>query len=84
MEFSGYAVWLLQVHTLQIYYGFLFKEHLSRTQERLESDFSEHCCERSLKLLTGRVFKEVGLFLLTGGAGIVHVQGCGMHWCFTC
>ena len=26
---------------------------------------------------------QVSLFLLTGGAGIVHVQGCGMHWYLT-
>ena len=35
---------------LQIYYGLLLKEHLPRTQERLEFDCLEHHCERSLKL----------------------------------
>ena len=35
---------------LQIYYGLLLKEHLPRTQKRLEHDCLEHHCERSLKL----------------------------------
>ena len=36
-------------YVLQIYYGLLLKEHLPRTQERLERDCLEHHCERSLK-----------------------------------
>ena len=35
---------------LQIYYGLLLKEHLPRTQEKLERVCLEHHCERSLKL----------------------------------
>ena len=36
---------------LLIYYGLLFKkEHLPRTQEKLERDFLEHHCEKSLKI----------------------------------
>ena len=35
---------------LQIYYGLLLKEHLPRTQEKLERACLEHHCERSLKL----------------------------------
>ena len=34
---------------LQIYYGLLLKEHLPRNQEKLERDYLEHHCERSLK-----------------------------------
>ena len=35
---------------LEIYYGLLLKEHLPRTQEKLERDCLEFYCERSLKL----------------------------------
>ena len=35
---------------LQIYYGLLLKERLTRTQEKLEIDCLENRCERSLKL----------------------------------
>ena len=33
---------------LLIYYGLLLKEHLPRTQEKLERACLEHHCERSL------------------------------------
>ena len=36
---------------LKIYYGLLLKEHLSRTQEKLERDCQEHHRKRSLKAL---------------------------------
>ena len=51
-EFSGDVVWLLQVcFTYRVmYYGLLLKEHLPRTQEKLERDCLEHHCKRSLKL----------------------------------
>ena len=58
--------------TLQIYYGLLLKEHLPRTQERLEHDCLGHHCERSLKLCDWSSV-QVSLFLLTGGAGIVNI-----------
>ena len=35
---------------LQNYHGLLFKEHLTRTQEKLERACLEHHCEESLKL----------------------------------
>ena len=41
---------------LKIYYGLLLKEHLSRTQEKLERDCLKHLCERSLKFY-GQVLK---------------------------
>ena len=72
MDFTGMLC-------LQIYYGLLLKEHLPRTQKRLEHDCLEHHCERSLKLCDWSS-TQVSLFLLTGEAGIVNVQDCGMHW----
>ena len=36
---------------LHIYSGLLMKEHLTKTQEKLERDCLEHHCERSLTLL---------------------------------
>ena len=57
----------------------LLKEHLSRTQKALERDCLEHHCERSLKLCNWLSI-QVSLFIsLTGRAGIVNVQGCGIH-----
>ena len=64
---------------LQIYYGLLLKEDLPRTQEKLERDCLEHHCERSLKLCDWSS-TPVSSFLLTGEAGIVNIQGCGMQW----
>ena len=61
---------------LQIYYGLLLKEHLPRTQEMLGC---EHHSKRSLKFC-GRSNAQASLFLLTGEAGVVNVQDCGMHW----
>ena len=55
---------------LQIYCG--------KTQEKLESDCLERHCERSLKFCDW-LRTQVSLFLLTGEAGIVNIQGCGMH-----
>ena len=65
--------------SLQIYYGLLLKEHLPITQEKLEREWLEHHCERSLELCDWQG-TQVSLFLLTGEAGIVNVQ-CwgGMH-----
>ena len=57
---------------LQIYYGLLLKEHLLRTQEKLE-------CERSFKLCNWSS-TQVYLFLLTEEVGTRSVQGGGMHW----
>ena len=57
----------------------LLKEYLPRTQDKLERACLEHHCERSLKLCDWSS-TQVSLFLLTGEAGIVNVQGCGMHW----
>ena len=64
---------------LQICDGLLLKEHFPRTRQKLERDCLEHHCERSLKLCNWSS-AQVGLFLLTGEAGIVNVQGCVMHW----
>ena len=64
---------------LQINYDLLLKEHLPRTQERLERDCLEHHCERTLKLCNWSR-TQVSLFLLTGETRIVTIQGCGMHW----
>ena len=64
---------------MQIYYGLLLKEHLQKTQESLERNCLENHCERSLKLCD----IQESLFLLTVGASMVNVQGCGMQWCFT-
>ena len=53
---------------------------------RLERDCLEHYCERSLKVCNWssiQVIVVVLLFFLTGGAGIVNVQSCGMHWYLT-
>ena len=69
-------------YAFTIYYGLLLKEHLPRTQERLERDCLDHHCERSLKLFNWPNI-QVSLFLLTGGAGIVNIQGCGMFWYLT-
>ena len=63
---------------LQIYCDLLLKEHLSRTQQNLKCVCLEHHFERSLKLCDWSS-TEVSLFLLTGEAGIVNVEGCGMH-----
>ena len=63
---------------LQIYYGLLLKQHLQRTQEKLERNCLEHHCERSLNLCDWSS-TQVSLLLLTAEAGIVIVQGCGMH-----
>ena len=72
MDFTGMLC-------LQIYYGLLLKEYLPRTQEKLERACLEHHCERSEKLCDWSS-TQVSLFLLTGEAGIVNVQDCGMHW----
>ena len=64
---------------LLAYCGLLLKEHLPRTQEKLEHDYLEHHCKRSLKFFDWSS-TQVSLFLLTGEAGIVNVQGCGVHW----
>ena len=58
--------------------GLLLKEHLPRTQERLERDCLEHHCERTLKLCDSSS-TQVSLFLLTE-ARKVNVQGYGMLW----
>ena len=63
---------------LQIYCSLLLEEHLPRNQEKLERDCLEHHRERSLKFCDWPS-TQVSLFLLTGEAGIVNVQGCGMH-----
>ena len=76
MTFTG-------VLCLQIYYGLLLKEPLPRTQEKLERDCLEHRCGRSLKL-SDWSSTPVSLFLLTGDAGIVNVEGCGTHWYLNC
>ena len=39
-------------------------------------------CERSLKICDWSII-QLSLFLLTGGARIVNVHGCGMHWYLT-
>ena len=44
---------------LQINYGLSLKEHLPRTQERLEGDYLEHHCERSLNLCDWSIVKFV-------------------------
>ena len=64
---------------LQIYYALLLKEHLPRTQEKLEHDCLEHHCERSLKL-SDWSSTQVSLFLLTGETGKVIVQKYVMYW----
>ena len=64
-------------YALHICYGLLLKEHLVRTQERLERDGLEDHCERSLKLCDWSSI-QLTLFLLTG-VRIVNVQGCDMH-----
>ena len=56
----------------------LLKEYLLRTQDKLERACLEHHCERSLKLCDWSS-TQVSLFLLTGEAGIVNIQCCGMH-----
>ena len=75
MDFTG-------VLCLQIYYYLLLKEHLPRTQQKLERDCLEHHCERSLKACDWSS-AQVSLFLLTEEAGIVDFQSCGMHWCLS-
>ena len=64
---------------LQIYYGLLLKEHLPRTQEKLEHDCLEHHCERSLKLPDWSS-TQGSLCLLTEETGKVNVQRCVMYW----
>ena len=49
--------------------GLSLKEHLPRTQEKLDSDCLEHRCERSLKFCDWSS-TQVSLFLLTGVAEI--------------
>ena len=56
----------------------LLKEYLPRTQDKLERACLEHHCERSLKLCDWSS-TQVSLFLLTGEAGKVNIQCCGMH-----
>ena len=58
-----------------IYCDLFLKEHLPRTQEKLERDCLGHHCERSLKFCDWPSTK-VRLFLLTGEVGIVNVRGC--------
>ena len=67
-------------YALQINYGLLLKQLLSRTQEILERDCLEHHCERPLMLCKWSSITVSLFILLTGRAGIVNVQGCGMHW----
>ena len=55
------------------------KKHLPRTQEKLERDCLDHHYERSLKFCDWSS-TQVSLFLLTGEAEIVNVQGSIMHW----
>ena len=62
---------------LQIYYGLLLKEHLRRTQEKLERDCLEHHCERSLKFCDWSR-TQTSLFLLTGEAGWVFELTCSL------
>ena len=64
---------------LQIYYGLMFKEHLPRTQEKLEHVYLEHHYEGSLKLFD-LSSTQVCLLLLTGEAETENVHGYGMHW----
>ena len=47
--FWGCSMLFTGMFCLQIYYGLLLKEHLPRNQEKLERDYLEHHCERSLK-----------------------------------
>ena len=63
---------------LQIYHGLPLKEHLPKTQEKLEWGCLEHRCERSLKLCNWSSIQV--LFLFTREAGIVNVQDWGIHW----
>ena len=60
----------------------MLKEHLPRTQERMERACLKHHFERSIKLCNWSSIP-VSLFLLAGGAGIVNVQGSSMHWYLT-
>ena len=62
---------------LQIYYGLLLKQHLQRTQEKLERDCLEHHCERSLKFCDWSR-TQTSLFLLTGEAGWVFELTCSL------
>ena len=73
------SVFFTGILYLQIYHSLLLKEHLPRTQEKLERYCLEHHCERSLKLRDWSSTQE-SLFLLTREAGVVNFQGCGMHW----
>ena len=59
--------------------GLLLKKYLPRTQEKLERDFLEDQCKRSLKFCDWSS-TQVSLFLLTGETEIVNFQGCDMHW----
>ena len=58
MDFTGML-------SFPIYYDLLLKEHLPRTQGKLERDNLEHHCERSLKLCDWSS-TQVSLLLLTG------------------
>ena len=64
---------------LQIYNGLLLKEHLPKTQERLDRDCLEHHFKKKLKLCDWSS-TQVSLLLLIGEAGIVNLEGCSMHW----
>ena len=55
-----------------IKYGLLLKEHLQRTQVKLEHDCLEHHCERS-SMLCDWSSTQVSFFLLTREAAIVKV-----------
>ena len=55
--FRRCAVWLLQVcFACSFFCDLLLKDHLPRTQERLEQDCLELHCERSLKYSSKFVF----------------------------
>ena len=55
-----------------------WKSIYQELNKRLERDRLKHCCERSLNLCNWLSI-HVSLFLLTGRAGIVNPQDCGMH-----
>ena len=57
----------------------LLKEHLSRTQQNLKRVCLKQHFERSLKLCDWSS-TQVSLFLLTGEAGIMNVEGCGTYF----
>ena len=78
-NFARCSVAFTGMFFLQIYDDLLLKEHLPKTQEKLERAYLESHRERSLRLC-GWSSTQVSLFLLAREAGIVNVQGCGMHW----